>query len=233
VVLMRFLSRLIAPVVAVAVLALAGQAAMSRKGAVGTARYTIRAGDTLTGIAARYKVSVQQVAQANGVGNIHRIRIGDTLVIPAAASTSAPVATGLPPVLLAHPERMRLTPLFNEAAKAYGVPADLLKAVTWFESGWQNNVVSGAPAYGIGQLTPDTVKFANSLLKANLDPKKPEDNIRLSARYLGWLLSQTGGDVKMTVASYYQGLTSVRRIGPLPDTVFYITGVLALRPRFV
>ena len=231
---MRFLTRLVAPIVAVAVLGLSGQAALTRKGVGGPVRYTIRKGDTLTAIAAHYNVSIQQVAQANGLGNIHRIRIGDMLVIPIAASPNAvsPSATGLPPVLLAHPERMKLTPQLNAAAAANGVPADLLKALTWFESGWQNNVVSGAPAYGIGQLTPDTVTFVNGLLKANLDPKKPEDNVRLASRYLAWLLAQTGGDVKIAVAAYYQGLTSVRRVGPLPDTVFYVTGVLALRPRF-
>jgi soluble lytic murein transglycosylase-like protein len=127
---------------------------------------------------------------------------------------------------------MKLTPQFNAAAKTYGVPADLLKAMTWFESGWQNDVVSSAPAYGIGQLKVDTVKFVNGLLKANLDPKKPDDNIRLTARYLAWLLTQSNGDVKTALGSYYQGPTSVRRIGLQPDTVFYVTGVLALRPRF-
>jgi N-acetylmuramoyl-L-alanine amidase len=230
VVLMRFLSRLVAPVLAVAVLALAGQAAMTRKGVAGPVRYTVRKGDTLTAIAAHYKLTIQQVAQANGIGNIHRIRIGDNLLIPIAATADA--STGLPPVLLAHPDRMQLAPQFDAAAKAYGVPADLLKALTWFESGWQNNVVSAAQASGIGQLTPNTVTFTNGLLKANLDPKKPEDNIRLASRYLAWLLAQTGGDVKMAVASYYQGINSIRRIGSLPDTVFYVTGVLALRPRF-
>jgi soluble lytic murein transglycosylase-like protein len=234
VVLMRFLTRLIAPIVAVGVLALAGQAAMTRKGMTGPVKYTIRKGDTLTAIAAHYNVTIQQVAQANGIGNIHRIRIGDTLVIPIAATPTAvpPSATGLPPVLLAHPERMKLVPQFNAAAAASGVPADLLKAVTWFESGWQNDVVSSAPAYGIGQLKPDTVNFVNGQLKTNLDPKKPADNIRLAAGYLAWLLAQSGGDVKTAVASYYQGPTSVRRDGLKPDTVFYVTGVLALRPRF-
>ena len=85
----RMCGRLVAPVAVVAVLALAGQAAMVRRGVTGPVRYTVKAGDTLTRIAARYNVTVQQVAQANGVGNIHRIRIGDTLVIPVAATTNA------------------------------------------------------------------------------------------------------------------------------------------------
>jgi soluble lytic murein transglycosylase-like protein len=67
---------------------------------------------------------------------------------------------------------------------------------------------------------------------AKLDPNKPADNINMSARYLAWLLKQSKGDVPTAVAGYYQGPTSVRRQGLLPETTAYVNAVLALRSRF-
>ena len=51
--------------------------------------YTVRYGDTLSGIAYRFGVSVNSLMQANGVINPHRIYPGQVLSIPCAASRSA------------------------------------------------------------------------------------------------------------------------------------------------
>ena len=44
--------------------------------------YVVRYGDTLSGIAYRYGVSVNSLVQANGIVNRHRIYAGQRLVIP-------------------------------------------------------------------------------------------------------------------------------------------------------
>lgn len=44
--------------------------------------YTVRPGDTLAGIAARYHVSVTALARANHIANINLVQAGRTLVIP-------------------------------------------------------------------------------------------------------------------------------------------------------
>jgi len=44
--------------------------------------YVVRSGDTLTGIALRFGVSVWAIVQANGLWDPNRIYIGQTLVIP-------------------------------------------------------------------------------------------------------------------------------------------------------
>jgi lysozyme len=44
--------------------------------------YTVRYGDTLSGIAARYHVNMWELARANGIHNPNRIYAGQTLVIP-------------------------------------------------------------------------------------------------------------------------------------------------------
>ncbi len=127
---------------------------------------------------------------------------------------------------------MGLVPVFEQWGLTYGVPVDLLMAMTWMESGWRNDVVSSAGALGIGQLLPTTVTWLEaSVMKESLDPGQPVDNIRMSARYLRWLLDQTGGDERTALAGYYQGLASVRLRGVLPASETYASAVFALRER--
>ncbi len=220
-----------------------GQAAAAPKGAASEpgSRVVVTEGDTLSGLARSLGVSVGSLAQVNGIDDVHKVRAGARLVVPGAAAIAPPAAksaaakvpVSLPERLKAQPDRLAMLPTFDAAAAEFGVPADLFKAMTWLESGWQNEKVSSTKAVGIGQLMPDTVAFVNGiLLKAKLDPKKPEHNIRMSARFLAYLLRQNKGDVSLALSSYYQGLASVRRQGPLPETKRYVANVLALRAKF-
>ncbi len=59
-------------------------------GAPVRATYTVKRGDTLSGIAARTGASVASLRQANGIGADSLIRVGDSLSIPAGAATAAP-----------------------------------------------------------------------------------------------------------------------------------------------
>jgi soluble lytic murein transglycosylase-like protein len=235
------LRRSLAVLAVVAVLATSGQAAAARRKAApkpvpaAASTYKVVQGDNLSDIAKRFGTTVSALAQLNRLRNTHRIRIGAVLKVPAAAVLPAPQGDPrLPDRLRRAPERLALMKTFDQAAARHKVPANLLKAVTWMESGWQNDKVSSTKALGIGQLMPTTVVFVNQTLLrgAKLDPRKPADNINLSARYLAWLLKQTKGDVATAVAGYYQGLTSVRRQGPLAETTVYVNNVVALRGRF-
>jgi soluble lytic murein transglycosylase-like protein len=147
-----------------------------------------------------------------------------------AASTSA--RGRLPQLLAAHPKRLALRPRFVHWSLAYGVPADLLEAVAWQESGWQNSVVSRSGAVGIGQLMPDTAAFVRGLIGIKLKSTVADDNIRMSARLLRSLLDSTGGNSCQAVAAYYEGLAAVRRVGVLRISQPYVKSVLALRARF-
>ena len=235
---MRSLKRGLAAVAVVALLAGSGQAAAKRSKSksqpapISAATYKVVKGDTLGRIAARAGTTSKALAELNGVKNARRLRIGTVLKLP-----TAPAPQGdprLPERLRQDPARLALLPAFDKAAAKHKVPADLLKAMTWMESGWQNDKVSHTNAVGIGQLMPATIEFVNGpLLKGpDLDPKKPIDNINMSARYLAWLLKSTNGDTAMALAGYYQGLASVRRQGPLAETKVYVENVLALRDRF-
>jgi soluble lytic murein transglycosylase-like protein len=192
--------------------------------------YVVRPGDTLWGLSGRYQVPVSALADANHLRNPNRLLAGAKLVVP---PRPAAVSSRLPARLVRQPDKLALRPRFSQWAHAYGVPTDLLEALTWWESGWQNDVVSSTGAVGIGQLMPATVDFVrNQLLHARLDPTRPDDNIRMSARFLRHLLDQTGGRADTAVAAYYQGLKSVTAGHLLDETRRYVAGVTALRGRF-
>jgi soluble lytic murein transglycosylase-like protein len=79
---------------------------------------------------------------------------------------------------------------------------------------------------------PDTVDFMNAVLRTKLDPRVPEHNIRMSARFLRYLLDQNRGRADSALAAYYQGLRSVRERGVFAETRQYVATVLAVRPAF-
>jgi LysM repeat protein len=190
--------------------------------------HVVAAGETLTAIAARYGTSVGAIVDANAIRDPNRVRIGTRLVIP-----NAPPPTGLPARLLESPARMALIPHFQRWSIANNIDPALVMAIAWHESGWQNNVVSVAGAVGIGQLLPSTARFVSrDLIGVPLDINVPEDNIRMTARYVRWLLQRTDGNLDLTLAGYFQGLASVEARGLLPVTRDYIAVVKQLRPRF-
>jgi LysM repeat protein len=206
-----------------------GSASPAPAPAASARTHTVAAGETLTGIAARYGTTVSAIAQANRITDPNHVRIGAVLQIPAAAGSGS----GLPSRLVASPGRMALVPFFKKWAVANNLDPALVMAVAWQESGWQNSVISPAGAIGIGQLLPSTAAFVSrDLIGVPLDPNVPEHNIRMTARYLRWLLTRSGGNLDVALGGYYQGPASVAAIGFLPSTVDYIAIVRSLRPHF-
>ena len=191
--------------------------------------YVVRPGEHLGSIASSHGTTVAAIAAANGLANPNLVVAGSRLVLP---PPPAPVHQG-PKELQARPDRLRLAPRFDHWARTYGVPADLMKAMGWYESGWQNEVVSVTGARGIGQLMPATVDFVNQqLLHTKLDPKRPDDNIRMSSRFMRSLLDSTGGRADLALSAYYQGLKPTLEGKILEETKRYVAGVLSFRASF-
>jgi LysM repeat protein len=199
--------------------------------------YKVRPGDTLSGLAAAAHVAAGQIAYMNGLKLDRPLIAGTVIKLPTGAaihpSTPAPARTIVPAAApAASPGRLTASEVSALAAER-GAPASLAAAIAWQESGFNNAMVSGANARGIMQILPGTWSWVQSnLAGAQLDPASPADNVRAGSLYLAHLMRQTNGDPALAAAAYYQGLSSVRRVGMLPETRRYVANVLALRGRF-
>jgi len=107
--------------------------------------------------------------------------------------------------------------LIREAATAYGLEYELLKAVIATESGFNTRAVSPKGAVGLMQLMPDTAKrFGvkadhNETLQERLTD--PRTNILAGASYLAWLLKYFDGETELALAAYNAGEGAVMRAG--------------------
>jgi soluble lytic murein transglycosylase-like protein len=201
--------------------------------------YTVRPGDTLSGLASQTGVSAAYIAAMNGL-ELHGLLIAGTVIklpggapAPANASAPAPTATVVPKAA-PDPTATRLSAdEVRQVAIENGVPASLAAAIAWQESGFNNSMVSSANARGVMQVTPGTWDWVqDNLASRSLNPDSAVDNVHAGVLYLKQLLAETGGNEDEAIAAYYQGLSSVRSIGLYDDTKQYVANVQALRPRF-
>lgn len=182
------------------------------------ASYEVRPGDTLSGIAARHNTTVLELAVANDLQDPDYVQAGQRLRLPRAAAPADRAGTGR---------------LIADVARPRGWSPAFVKALAWQESGWNNGRISSAGAIGIMQVMPETGRFiSRELVGRPLDLHDPRDNVIAGVAFLQYLWELTGGDVKDTLAGYYQGLRSVRHNGRYPSTERYVANVLALRERF-
>jgi LysM repeat protein len=202
------------------------------------ARYTVRRGDTLSGIAARFGLSTSELAAANGMRTNGVLLADRALTVPQSSpSVSEPAVTDPadsssgPP----YPTAERVTASqVEQVAVANGVPASLAAAIAWQESGFDNDFVSNADARGVMQILPGTWGWIQQTMTDGrpLASASAIDNVRAGVLLLRSLLISTGGDQALAAAAYIQGLTSVRRYGVFPATQAYVNDILALRQRF-
>jgi soluble lytic murein transglycosylase-like protein len=151
------------------------------------------------------------------------------------ASVPASPAAVSPAAALVPPERLYLEPILARAARDYGLPVDLILAQAWAESGWRVGAVSHKGAVGVLQIMPKAADFISvRLLKLDqpLDALNPAENARMGARFMRHLLDRLDGDVRQALIAYNQGLSGLRRKGPVPAAELYADKVLALRPVF-
>ncbi|MBM3670576.1 MAG: lytic transglycosylase domain-containing protein [Actinobacteria bacterium] len=133
------------------------------------------------------------------------------------------------------PEKHYLAPAFERSARDNDLPLALLQALAWRESRWRAEALNPeSGAVGIGQLLPATTAFVAGELLGDpmLDPADPQDNIKMTARYLRAQIESFGGDTRFALAAYSQGSTSVRNDGVSESTAGYLADIAEIRARF-
>ena len=117
-----------------------------------------------------------------------------------------------------------LTPLITSAAQQHKLEPRLLRGVIEQESGFHACAMSAKGAMGLMQLMPATV----DQFKVD-DVFDPKQNIEAGATYLRQLLDKYKDDVKLALAAYNAGPTTVDQTGGIPDikeTRDYVEGVI-------
>jgi cell wall-associated NlpC family hydrolase len=116
-----------------------------------------------------------------------------------------------------------LQALFQQAQLKTGVPASLLAAVAWAESGFNPSATSSAGAKGLMQLMPATAR------ELGVNPRDPAQAVDGAARLLRKNLT-TFGSTELALAAYNAGAGAVRRYGGIPpyaETQGYVRKIMA------
>lgn len=112
----------------------------------------------------------------------------------------------------------------------YSVPADLVCAVIYAESGYDPNAVSPAGAVGLMQLLPGTAEeIAGKLSIDNYDLCDPETSINFGTYYLAYLYKLLG-DWNTVAAAYNAGIGNVKLW--LADTEYSADGITLIKIPF-
>ena len=202
--------------------------------------YIVRAGDTLSGLAAAQPASPwPQMAAMNGLARRPAARRHACSSCPTGAP--APARASGPRRRARRPGRGRPTrrPARLSAgqiapiAAQHGVSPSLAAAIAWQESGFNNGMVSAANARGVMQVMPGTWDWVQSepaprAARTRLGRGQRPRRRAVPAR----LLQQTGGDAARRSPATTRASARCSRIGMLSTTRQYVANVLALRSRF-
>ncbi len=231
----------------IVVRAAASRAAALRSRAT-TVSYRVRAGDTLSSIAARHHTTISAIARASKISARSFIQPGQVLRVPGRGKSSARPAApstssgGAYPRTVAEaaarnrstlarrsvPSRSETKAMVVRIARQQGVDTRLALAISYVESGWNQRAVSPANAVGVMQVIPQGGQWASGLVGRRLDLLRTSDNITAGVVMLR-SLGRSTSSMENAVAAYYQGLGALQKHGMYSDTKLYVRTVMALR----
>jgi len=206
--------------------------------------YRVHQGDTLSAIAWRYNTNYWTLARVNGVRNVNLIFVNQQLCIPyrtgsggnqgSARGSNGLLANGT--VLwyaygaLQWSSRGQVAALLRRAAAIYGLPANLVLAIAWQESGWNQHVIAWDGGIGVMQLMPYTAMGLNIQTRIRRDPYHLWDNILLGTTYLRSLWNGFRGNLVRIISAYNEGGWAVIHRGIF--NWHYVNNVLSLMRGF-
>jgi hypothetical protein len=81
---------------------------------------------------------------------------------------------------------------WQNSAPQLKLSLDLVKSVSWHESGWQSNIVNCDGGRGLMQVMPDTVEMINNRFGDSYVATDYRQNAIIGANYLAWLTKYFG-----------------------------------------
>ncbi len=233
----RLTSSRVAPIIlalilALSVLALPAGAAHAAQPLADGVTYTVRAGDTLSAVAARYGVSQAALAQANGITNPNRIYVGQRLVIPGATGTTQPGSSGSAPAFQGY-YIVQPGDTLSKIAVRYGVTVQALMSLNglpnadriWVGQRLRIGKAGAAPAPG--QPAPTAGRWIDVNLRTQRLTAYQGDTPVFSALISGGLPRTPTVVGRFAI---YTKLTSTRMSGPgydlpgVPYTMYFYKG---------
>lgn len=109
-------------------------------------------------------------------------------------------------------------------AAKYDISPQLLEAVVWQESRWNELAVSPVGARGLAQLMPGTAA------QMGINSADPLSNLEGGARYLRMQLDAFDGNIEKALAAYNAGPARVTAAGGIPnirETKAYVASIMA------
>lgn len=216
--------------------------------------YTVKSGDTLSGIAARHGVSLSTLLSANGLSATSTIYVGQKIKLSGSAkkSTSTKVSTAATQKISANflhyvypeqtvaaanknyqsllamqiPSKAYMEALIVDTARSMGVDAKLALGHAITESHLNHASVSPANAIGVMQVIPSSGEWASQMVGRKLNLLDPKDNVVAGVAIIRHL-QRNARSVDEGIAGYYQGLHGVQTNGMYPDTKDYVKKVRA------
>ncbi len=223
--------------------------------------HVVRSGETLSGIAARYRVPLAGVLKANRLSTTSVIHPGDRVTVRGAAAATrgkasakarATSSSSAPDTFLGvrYPTPVAQAAARNRARLASRDVPSRTEVRSLVERTARRHGVDPrlalAVAYQESGWNQRAVSPANAIGVMQVIPAGGEWASMLLGRELDLLdtednvtagvvmlraLGRETGDRRSTLAAYYQGLTSLRQHGTYVDTRRYVAAVLALRER--
>ncbi len=180
--------------------------------------YSVKPGDTLSGIALALGLTPNGLAQSNGLSLGTPIQPGQLLRYAV--------------VLYNGPSQAEVGAVLDQQATTVGVEDAFLKAIAWRESNWRM-VDAADGGIGVMQLMPDTVSWLKSTyVPGAWDPHNLTDNVHAGAVLLLVYSQMYGGDLTKAATAYHGGMGVVGQT-PTAEMTHYTSTVALFRQSFL